>query len=158
MNRRLLKLVFKEDIKAFKAEARQVLSNISQAKNRQLRNRVESKIAEIIREYAQYEDAYSSSDPSVFVIAHAYTFKNVKEQSRNDEASILIEDTPPKQFEAASTLFSSIDEKLSETSFEIYAPVQYSTPAERRSLKQKLRAPTIEALETLAIGGLDATV
>lgn len=155
-NRRLLKLVFKEDIKEFGAVARPALSKISKQENRSLRSQMENEVAEIIWQYAQHDDAYSRQHRNAFVIAHAYTLKNVKEQSRNDEASILIEGTQPKPFEQASTLFSSIDEKLNETSFEIYAPVQYLTPADRRKLKRDLRAPIMQVLERMAIGESDA--
>ncbi len=158
MNRRLLKLVFKEDIKTFKAEARQVLSTIGKPKNRALRSRIESAVADELSQHCSYQRSYSVGDPGDLVVAHAYTFKNVKEQSRNDEASILIDGALPRQFENESTLFASIDGKLSETSFEIYAPVEYSTPAERRSLQQKLRTPIIQSIESLAAGAHDATV
>ena len=81
------------------------------------------------------------SDPSQFVILHAYTVKSVKEESRNDEASILVNQSPPVLFEDASPLFQSIDEKLNEAFVEIYAAVEYQTPAERRSMRKRLSVP-----------------
>lgn len=94
--------------------------------------------------------ATPGSDPSPFVILHAYTLKSVKEESRNDEASILVNRTPPVPFEDASTLFQSIDEKLGEAFVEIYAPIEYQTPAERRSVRNKLIVPLTKILEGAA--------
>lgn len=155
--RHLWKLAFKEDIQKFRADARQTLKYISRPENRSIRAKLEAGIAEVLRTHATCS-AFSTSNLNLYVIGHSYTLKSVKEQSRNDEASILIEDTPPKLFEAASTLFSSIDEKLNETSFEVYAPIAYSTAAERRSLKQKLHQPIIDVLESVATGESNANL
>jgi hypothetical protein len=86
-------------------------------------------------------------DPSHFVIVHGYTLKSVKEEARNDEASILVNETPPILFESASVLFNSINEKLSEAFVEVYAPVEYQTPAERRNVRNKLSVPIATILE-----------
>ena len=65
----------------------------------------------------------------------------------HDEASILVNRARPVPFEQASALFESIDEKLSEAFVEVYAPVVYQTPAERRALRGKLSGPIKKILE-----------
>ncbi len=81
-----------------------------------------------------FKDSFDSLSRDAYsVILNFYKFKSVKEQSRNEEGSILVGSSPkPKTFEDESTLFHSIDEKLTEAHVEIYAPVIYKSPNERR--------------------------
>jgi hypothetical protein len=67
-----------------------------------------------------------------FTILHTYQIKSVRESSRNDEASILVEKQGlPGKFEDESVLFSSINERLSDEYVEVYAPVSWPNVAER---------------------------
>jgi len=50
-------------------------------------------------------------------------------------------------------LFQSIDEKLSETLIEVYAPVQYATPTDRRNLRNTLRTPIKSILDAFVMQG-----
>jgi hypothetical protein len=65
----------------------------------------------------------------------------------------LINRPKPVFFEEESTLFKSIDEKLSETLVEVYAPVSYSTPTDRRNLRNSLRTPITSVLEQFSMEG-----
>jgi hypothetical protein len=87
------------------------------------------------------------------VIANSYTLKSVRAQSRNDEGPILVrKGTAPTTFEEESDLFRSINEKLVDPRFAIYAPVDYENPTERRALQNKLREPILECLKGIGNG------
>jgi HD superfamily phosphohydrolase len=144
--RQLLKLVYSEPIRSLPATARELLKGISKPSSAARRRELEQLLNEEIQKHG-HSVITPGSDPSRFVILHAYTLKSVKEESRNDEASILINPTHPVPFEQASALFESIDDKLSEAFVEVYAPVAYQTPAERRALLGKLSGPITRILE-----------
>jgi HD superfamily phosphohydrolase len=146
LRRRLLKLVFRKPVIQFAPEAREALSAISKPQNADKRRRIEMLLCDEIQKHARFLTT-PGGDPSHFVIVHGYTLKSVKEEARNDEASILVNETPPILFESASVLFNSINEKLSEAFVEVYAPVEYHTPAERRNVKNKLSVPIATILE-----------
>lgn len=152
LHRRLLKLVFQAPLSDLNVNAREALKEISRPENRQRREALEKALAERVAQTTGLTK-FGELDPSRFVIVHSYTFKSVKEQSRNDESSILINGPKPVFFEEASTLFQSIDEKLSETLVEVYAPVQYATPTDRRNLRNTLRTPIKSILDTFVIQG-----
>ena len=151
-HRKLLKLVYQTRLNELHVNAREALKEISKPENRPKRQELEKKLAQCIEE-GWGLTKYGTLDPSWFVIVHSYTFKSVKEQSRNDESSILINRPTPVFFEDASTLFQSIDEKLSETLVEVYAPVHYSTPTERRNLRNRLRTQITSILDTFFCEG-----
>ncbi len=71
-----------------------------------------------------------------YVIVNTYTIKNVKEMSRNSEGKIMVIDNKrqKKEFEQESTVFSSIDEKMKDAYFEVYAPIDYENQKESKSL------------------------
>lgn len=146
LTRQLLKLVFREPIRSLPATVREILKGISKPNNATKRRELEQLISEEMRKHVRTVQT-PGTDPSRFVILHAYTLKSVKEESRNDEASILVNSATPLPFEQASTLFESIDEKLSEAFVEVYAAVEYQTPAERRALRSKLSGPITKILE-----------
>lgn len=154
--RRLLKLVFKIPLPEMSVRAREVLLGISKPPNRKSRRNLEQVLLEAMaRAGARFDE--DVPDVSNFVIAHSYTIKSVKEQSSDDEGTVLIKE--PRHlvpFEEKSSLFRSITEKLSETVFEVYAPVCYDTPAERRELNKRLRGPVSAAVETWAERGENA--
>jgi HD superfamily phosphohydrolase len=148
LTRQLLKQVYSEPIVKLPAPARELLKDISKPQNAAKRRELEQLLSEQIQAHATMTQT-PGDDPSRFVILHAYTLKSVKEESRNDEASILVNRKPPVPFEDASTLFLSIDEKLSEAFVEVYAPVGYQTPAERRNVRSKLSGPITKIFEGL---------
>jgi len=147
LHRHLLKLVYREPLTLFRAEAREALQHISRPENQGLRRKLEGGIAECIQKGSSLIGE-PGRDLSHFVILHSYTFKSVKDDSKNDETPILInKGTSPIYFEDASTLFQSINGKLSETHVEVYAPVCYASPADRRTLRNRLRGPLTTILE-----------
>ncbi len=149
LTRQLLKQVYSEPVVKLPAATREIIKDISKPLNAIKRRELEQRLGEQIQNHARMIET-PGNDSSRFVILHAYTLKSVKEESRNDEASILVNRTPPVPFEDASTLFQSIDEKLSEAFVEVYAPVNYQTAAERRSIRSKLSGPITKILEGVA--------
>lgn len=151
-HRSLLKLVFRSRVSELKVGARDTIKSISKRQNKARRRQLEELLGECIQKIHGLT-AYAGLDSSEFVIVHSYTFKSVKEESRNNEGSVLINKPTPLFFEDASTLFQSIDEKLSETFVEVYAPVSYATPADRRRLQTRLRTPIVDTLEQFCVEG-----
>jgi hypothetical protein len=93
------------------------------------------------------------ADPSNLVIAHSYSLKSVRAQSRNDEGSIMVHTVPnPTPFEEESDLFKSINEKLNDPNFDVYAPVAYENPGERRKLYNQVKEPITRCLEGFGNG------
>jgi hypothetical protein len=115
--------------------------------NRSIRRAIECRINNAINQ-AGVMLACDRADPSNLVIAHSYSLKSVRTQSRDDEGPIMVNKAPdPISFENASDLFNSIQEKLNDPRFAIYAPVAYENPVERRELRNKIKEPILKALE-----------
>ncbi len=113
------------DMKFTNPNSRYSLMNL----DTQQKTRIEIGIAELLS-----QKWHHPINPN-FVILNIYAIKSVREQSRNDEESILIKDrTCPMPFEERSVLFRSIDESLNEQHVEVYAPLDCDTDAERRRL------------------------
>jgi HD superfamily phosphohydrolase len=87
LRRRLLKRVYNVRLGELTVGAREALKEISKHQNRAKRQELETKLAESIDRTVGLIK-YECLDSSEFVILHSYTFKSVKEQSRNDESSI----------------------------------------------------------------------
>ena len=102
IDRRLLKRVFCAPVKEFSAESKENLMAIGKAENAAIRKDIEQKIAAGISSQLGVE-----IDPDLTIL-HTYQIKSVRESSRNDEASILVEKYPnlPGKFEEESVLFS----------------------------------------------------
>lgn len=125
---------------------------MSKPENRALRRSFESKISTALGEAGIKFDSVLS-DPSHLVIAHSYSLKSARAQSRNDEGSIMVHTTPnPTPFEEESDLFKSINEKLNDPHFSVYAPVHYGSPGERRELMSRIKEPILHCLEGFANG------
>ncbi len=113
-----------------------------QRRRNQVRQRVESGIAEIVGKAIKL-----TIDPD-FVIYHAFDVKSVKEMSRNDEAPILVDRHPkPVPFEQESNLFQSIKEGFNEEFIEIYAPVTWDNHSDREKLCDRLKGDIIGVIE-----------
>jgi hypothetical protein len=136
--RHLLKRIYGRPLKEISDNSRDEIEKLRNPENQERRAELESTIHEIIPE--EFKDPFDSLSRDAYsVILNFYRFKSVKEQSRNDEGSILVRSLPkPKMFEEESTLFRSIDEKLTEAHVEIYAPVIYKSPNERRTLLSEM--------------------
>ena len=144
--RRLLKQVFSGSIKDFlDPTARERLLSIDKPDYDEPRRQLERSIAdEITRRMKQPVDPH-------FVIVHSYTIKSMRESSRNDEGSILVDKSPsPLPFEEESTLFASINEGLQEAYVGVYAPVEWPTPADKQRTRRDLERPVFDCLAKVA--------
>lgn len=110
-----------------------------------LRATIENEIAkELAKEFK------TKVNPDLTIL-HTYQIKSVRESSRNDEASILVEKPGlPGKFEDESVLFSSINERLSDEYVEAYAPVSWSNAAERTRHLNSIMPKLKEIIETLS--------
>ena len=151
VRRDLFKRIFSAKPADFRAETREQLLTLVkqdrdpeiQRKRNDLRKNVEAAIAEAVSKEAKRE-----IDPHN-VIYHAFDIKSVKEMSKNDEASILVQARPtPIPFEQASTLFQSINASLNEEFVEVYAPVIWDHHASREKLCGQMRGKIVEAIES----------
>lgn len=68
------------------------------------------------------------------VVLKGFAIKSVKEQSRDNEGSIIVleDERIPRRFEEISTLFHSINEKESDRFIEVYAPMRYDGEIDKR--------------------------
>ncbi len=150
--RRLLKEVFQDRVSHLPESCRERITKISQVSNRPIRRELERSIAEAIRQVGVELDS-RLDDPSNLVMAHSFSLKSARAQSRNDEGSIMIHTAPdPTPFEEESDLFRSINEKMNDPHFAVYAPVAYDSPGERRELHSRMRDPILHCLEGLGNG------
>jgi uncharacterized protein len=144
--RRLLKEVFQDRVSHLPESCRDQITEISQARNRTVRRELECRMAETIKSAGVALDC-KLADPSNLVIAHSFSLKSARAQSRNDEGSIMIHTVPdPTPFEEESDLFRSINEKMNDPHFAVYAPVIYHNPGERRDLHHKVKDPILSCL------------
>jgi hypothetical protein len=131
--RRLLIEVFQDRVSHLPESCRERITEISQVNNRPVRRELERRIAEAMQQ-AGVELECSLNDPSNLVMAHSFSLKSARAQSRNDEGSIMIHTAPdPTPFEEESNLFRSINEKMNDPHFAVYAPVG-PTPGYRAAL------------------------
>jgi hypothetical protein len=145
--RRLLKEVFQDRVSHLPESCREGITQISQMTNRTHRRKLEQKIADAIQKAGVALDC-TLKDPSNLVFAHSFSLKSARAQSRNDEGSIMIHTVPdPTPFEEESDLFRSINERMNDPHFAVYAPVVYSSPGERRDLLNKVKEPIVNCLK-----------
>lgn len=151
--RRLLKQVFESRVSLLPESCRDAIEPVTKVKNRKARRDLEMKLASVIQD-AGVKLNCEMKDPTNLVIANSYTLKSARAQSRNDEGPILVrKGISLTTFEEESDLFKSINEKLVDPRFAIYAPVDYGNPTERRALQNKLRDPILKCLEAFGNGG-----
>jgi HD superfamily phosphohydrolase len=149
--RKLLKEVFDAPQHSLPEACRTKVKEISKPKNRKRRREVEDRIAFSLRKSGI---AFDSDLPCAdrLVVVQDYSLKSVREQSRNDEGSIMIAEESPVPLEEASQLFQSIDEKLTTPHFAVYAPVSYDNPTDKKRLCGKAKEAIIACLEGLNDG------
>jgi HD superfamily phosphohydrolase len=159
--RRLLKRIYNKPIKELPEKCRDPLLNISRPENRKKRTELEEQlwktICKTIQEKSSSNITCDPDDPRLLTI-HSYTIKSVRTQSRNDEASIPVDRTPkePSTFEQEPALFNSINEELSQAFVDIYAPISYDTPVDKRKLNKALDDLISENITSFFEGGKDA--
>jgi uncharacterized protein len=157
--RHLLKQVFESRVSQLPEPCRETIQSVfekpagkKKVVDRQRRRLLEQKIAEAIKS-AGINLACSLEDPSHLVIAHQYSLKSVRTQSRNDEGPILVRKADaPTTFEDESDLFKSINEKLVDPRFAVYAPVNYENPSERRVIQTAIKDPLLKCMEGFGNG------
>jgi hypothetical protein len=151
-SRRLLKQVFDAPISDIPENCREVVSQISQPQFRGKRSELEKSISNAL-ESAGIPMQTECCAPFNLVIAHNFSLKSVRVQSRNDEASIMVNLRPtPLSFEEASDLFSSINEKMTNAHFAVYAPVTFDNPVEKKRVQNDARKAIMQVLEGLKNG------
>lgn len=141
--RRLLKQVFACRVNEFKPDVRDVLAKMISEKQ-SLASNIETSIAQEISKLTKQR-----VDPD-FVIVNAFSIRSVREMSRNDEAGILVAgatEQSPKPFEDESTLFASINERYADEFVEVYAPIEWNTETEKKTVRRKLREPMLKIVE-----------
>lgn len=137
-NRKLYKTIFKFKIKDLnnycKPQIVDLLSNITKKGNKKRKREIEQDISKMI-----------VVDPNL-TIANSYTIKNVREMSRDDsEGSIIVsKDSTRSAFEEESTVFHSINTKLNDKYFEVYAPLEFK---DEREKSKKLKTYSNEILK-----------
>ena len=160
-DRRLLKRIYNKPIKELPEKCRDPLLSISKPGNRKQRAELEGQLWETIcktmQEKSTCKITCDPDDPRLLTV-HSYTIKSVRTQSRNDEASIPVDRTPkePSTFEQESALFNSINEELSQAFVDIYAPISYDTPVDKRKLNKALDELISENITSFFEGGKDA--
>ena len=132
-SRHLLKQVYSSSIRDFPAVAKETLLGIGKKSNDAVRVRIEKGIGKLLSEVTQ-----QSVDPR-FVIVHGFDIKSVRTTSRNDDAGIMVAKSPnPVEFIQESMLFRSIDEGYSESTIEVYAPVDWDDHTVRNKLRKEV--------------------
>jgi uncharacterized protein len=145
-DRRLLKCVFEASINSFDSPAaREFLSSLKPIRDRATFTDIEMRIAAAMSEMGW------QTDPDT-VIAHIYTIKSVREQSRNEERSIVVHGEPPRTFEDVSTLFASVDEKMNEQYVTVFAPMDIEDPVQRRKNIDQMRQSIHQILTDVVSG------
>lgn len=140
IRRQLFKRIFSGKPTDFCESVRERLLGL--VKQDDVRGRVERCVADLIESTTN-----QTIDPD-FVIFHAYDIKSVKEMSRNDEASILVNKRPqPAPFEQESSLFRSITEGFNDEFVEVYVPVSWNHHVDREKLCDQLRGKIVEIVE-----------
>ncbi|KYH32794.1 HD domain-containing protein [Neomoorella mulderi] len=94
-------------------------------------------------------------DPNL-VIAHTYSTKSVRDQSRNSEGPIMIfRADMPIPFEQESVLFRSINEAEKDEYIDIYAPVTFHDEADKRK-KLRYYDETVEDIVNSVVVNVNA--
>ncbi len=130
MQRRLLKVVARIPLgPLIKASGQSEFEQVFKS----LRSEVESRTAEYLKTVG-FDDLQNE-----FVIAHHYRIENVRKQAANSEKSIRIRKSDRiENFETASTLFQSIDEKMKENHLIVFAPVIFDDRIKHRRIQQQV--------------------
>jgi HD superfamily phosphohydrolase len=111
-------------------------------RDRAKRKELEAEIAPLISREA--EAALNPHD----VILHVFSIKSVREQSRNDEGSILVlKGTRTRKFEDESTLFRSIDESQNDQFVDVYAPLPIRDPDKRSDAQDRIAEGIVDILK-----------
>lgn len=118
LKRRLHKRVFQTKLLTFEPELREQLSQNSQ----DYKQVIEQKVGSLL-----------DVDPCL-VIANKFKIKSVRRQSEDEDyvGAVMVARRPPAPFEEESVLFRSITKAEEDEFLEVYAPVKFEGPADKR--------------------------
>jgi hypothetical protein len=137
IERKLFKRIYKKNLKELLGESREHLAQLNKPEMRKKRNDIEHVLSEIINRVIGQRVDCNNTIINVFKIKSFYDITE----------PILIDEKPqPKQLNEESTIFRSIEEKMEEIFIEIYAPIDYDTPVDRREIIKKLDDPISQLL------------
>ena len=145
VTRNLLKQIFTARHQWFRDPATlDLLPKLGKIENDSLRGELERGIATMLeKEFGQKQEIDAR-----FVIVFSFDIRSVRETSRDDERSIMVETfAGPRPFEEESALFASINEKYSDGYIEVYAPVHWENYTQRKGIREKLKQPIRELIE-----------
>jgi uncharacterized protein len=129
--RRLFKLVFRDQLNGLTASARDALIKLAEEPN------VQARLEEVISDAINGIVSDHVNPP--FVIVNLVNVKLDPTIAKNDEANILVDLADgPRQFETESALFVALSKGFSEQFLEVYAPVSWSNPTEKKQTQAKL--------------------
>jgi hypothetical protein len=85
-----------------------------------------------------------------FVIVNLVAVKLDPTIAKNDEAKILVDrsDGSPREFEAESGLFVALREGFSQQFLEVYAPLSWANPTEKKQSLRRLDTLIRQAVES----------
>jgi hypothetical protein len=143
--RRLFKRVFTRLMGEIpRPRARKFLSDIN--KKQDFKKEMEKRLAETL------SSSFSFSIKPEHVIICSFSIKSVREESRNNEGSIIIlKDGQPGRLEDESTLFRSIDERQNDQYLEVYAPVTFKDDLDKRRKKAEMSEKILDILQNGAL-------
>lgn len=138
--RRLFKLVFRDQLKQFSTDAREALLKLPS--DLAAKTRLEGVLADAIN--GVVPDHVSPH----FVVVNPVNVKLDPTIARNDEASILVDyPSGPRKFEEVSALFVALKAGFSEMFLEVYAPVGWANPTQKKQTLGKLDTAIRKAVE-----------
>lgn len=141
--RRLHKRVFTAKVSEFAETAREQITMLPDPDQKNVRGLVEKEVARILSARKEFRQG---AGPETLIV-HSFKIKSVRESSRNDEAGMMVAKTPgPVPFEQESTLFRSINEKMDEAYCDVYAPVEWESPTERKQVISGVREEVLNCI------------
>jgi uncharacterized protein len=144
--RNLYKRIFNLKVIELNEKSRDLVTKIMNPSYKVKRDEIEGGISEIIAE------VLSTKMDSREVVLYSFNINSVRGQKNDSDESILVERDPnPIPFENESVLFKSINSMTMDSFVEIYAPVYYSTPAEREEKLRKLKTPILDYLNQINV-------
>jgi HD superfamily phosphohydrolase len=130
---------FKDISETVSSKVKSLMADIGNKENKGKRMKMEQEIACIVGTLPE------------FIIANAFTFKSVKEMSRDSEGPIMVikKDGKTDSFEQESTVFRAIDEKITDKIFEVYAPMEYPNDLDKIKKISKIKEDIIKYLSRI---------
>ena len=148
--RQLHKQVYSEGVDSFPdGQVREDLLALDEREDDATRRELEAAIACVVG-----KQLGQTVDPRLTIV-HGYDIKSARATSGGDEGDIMVEcgPKPPTMFEQESPLFSSISSSYAKAYVAVYAPVTWETPADRQRIRDSLRSPIKEVINSVCGNG-----